>query len=191
MYAIRNGSSNLLRLSEEQLLRCNQENPRATCCGGWWPFDYIRDTGLVGAGNIPYISGNVSCDSGVQVPGLQPCPNFSGFRLYRAATWDYVEGADGVPDRALIKKALCDHGPLLCAVNVTEAFQLYKSGVFVEHDPGPINHAVIIVGWTEAGWIVRNSWGPDWGQNGYILIDWDTNKIGFGAAWVEPVIFSP
>ncbi len=192
MYAIRNGTVNMLQLYEEQLLRCNTENPPATCCGGWWGFDYITATGLVGDDRIPYQSGNISCDSGVQVPGLGPCPDISGFRKYQAATWSYVDGVDGatnIPDPSLIKKALCDHGPVICGVNVTEAFQLYKSGVFVENDPGDINHAVMIVGWTPEGWIVRNSWGADWGQNGYILIDWNTNKIGFGAAWVEPVVF--
>ena len=50
---------------------------------------------------------------------------------------------------------------------------------------GSINHAVMIVGWTPQGWIVRNSWGTDWGANGYILIAYGSNNIGYGAAWVE------
>ncbi len=33
-----------------------------------------------------------------------------------------------------------------------------------------VNHAVIIVGYTEKHWIIRNSWGPGWGENGYVLI---------------------
>jgi C1A family cysteine protease len=43
-----------------------------------------------------------------------------------------------------------------------------------------INHAVVIVGWGKLKgvdyWIVRNSWGPGWGANGYILIERGVNK---------------
>jgi C1A family cysteine protease len=184
MYAIRNGAGNLLDLSEELLLRCNTESPQATCCGGWWAFDYIRDSGLVGTGNLPYTSGNIDCSSGSLSAPIPACSTVSG-RRYQAVAWDYVDGANGVPDAALIKKALCDHGPLICAVTVTDAFQTYKAGIFDEGDNGPINHAVMIVGWTTDGWIVRNSWGSDWGANGYILIAYKSNNIGFGAAWVE------
>jgi cathepsin L len=187
MYAIRNGADNLLKLSEEQLLRCNTHIPQATCCGGWWAFDYILTDGLVGAENLPYTSGSISCDGGQPSAPLPPCGNVAG-RRYQAAAWDYVDGADGVPDTALIKKALCDHGPLIVAVTATDLFQNYKGGVFDEGNAGPSNHAVMIVGWTPDGWIVRNSWGRDWGRDGYMLIAYGSNNIGFGAAWVEPVV---
>jgi len=188
MYAIRNGGrANLLRLSEEQLLRCNNlTNPTCTCCGGWWAFDYIRDNGLVGASKLAYTSGTVACPA--NSPG---CPQVVG-RVYKAAAWDYVDGADKVPAPDVIKGALCDHGPLISAVAVTDAFQNYRpqdypGGVFKEDNVpiGSINHAVMIVGWTPQGWIVRNSWGTDWGANGYILIAYGSNNIGYGAAWVE------
>ena len=184
MYAIRNGPSNLLELSEEQLLRCNTESPQMTCCGGWWAFDYIRDSGLVGSVNLPYTSGNISCETGSLSAPIPACGSVAG-RRYQAAAWDYVDGADSVPETALIKKALCDHGPVISAVTVTPAFQSYTGGLFDEGNTGPINHAVMIVGWTPDGWIVRNSWGNDWGNNGYILIAYKSNNIGYGAAWVE------
>jgi cathepsin L len=184
MFAIRNGPQNLLDLSEEQLLRCNTESPKGTCCGGWWAFDYIRDSGLVGEDHLPYTSGTISCDGGAPSASVPPCANVAGER-YKAVAWDYVAGAEGVPSPDSIKKALCDHGPVICAVRVTDAFQNYKGGVFDEMASGDINHAVMIVGWTKDGWIVRNSWGGDWGANGYILIAYGSNSIGFGAAWVE------
>ena len=113
-----------------------------------------------------------------------PCTDVPG-RRYQAVGWDYVDGAESVPPVNLIKKALCDHGPLVSGVTATDAFQNYKGGIFDEGDNSPINHAVMIVGWTPDGWIVRNSWGADWGANGYILIAYGSNNIGFGAAWVE------
>jgi C1A family cysteine protease len=43
-----------------------------------------------------------------------------------------------------------------------------------------INHAVVVVGWGTADgipyWIVRNSWGSEWGQSGYILMERGVNR---------------
>lgn len=55
-------------------------------------------------------------------------------------------------------------------------FALYKSGVFTDVDcPTDLNHAVAIVGWGNDGtydyWILRNSWGSTWGDNGYMYIE--------------------
>lgn len=53
---------------------------------------------------------------------------------------------------------------------------MYKSGVYnngLNCKFGALDHAVLIVGVTKyAGqevWIIKNSWGPNWGMNGYIL----------------------
>src|SRR5476649_1810694 len=50
-----------------------------------------------------------------------------------------------------------------------------------------INHAVVIVGWDDArsAWHVRNSWGPDWGEDGYIWMRYGGNSIGAYAAWAD------
>lgn len=85
-------------------------------------------------------------------------------------------------------------GPLSVALDATLAFQFYKRGVL---DPSShpllggcqdktteeqLNHAVLIVGYgTESGkdyWIVKNSWGPKWGEEGYFRFVRGTNKCG-------------
>lgn len=48
---------------------------------------------------------------------------------------------------------------------------------------GDVNHAVLLVGYTDDGksWIVKNQWGADWGEDGYIYVSTDPNyncKIG-------------
>ncbi|MFN8182348.1 MAG: C1 family peptidase [Bacteroidia bacterium] len=48
------------------------------------------------------------------------------------------------------------------------------------------NHAVVIIGWDDSknAWLVRNSWGVYWGENGYAWVDYNTNNIGRRATWV-------
>ena len=56
-----------------------------------------------------------------------------------------------------------------------KVFQTYKSGIFNSIDCGTeLDHATNVVGWgQELGheyWIMRNSWGPTWGENGYMRV---------------------
>ena len=39
-----------------------------------------------------------------------------------------------------------------------------------------MNHAVLLIGWTNEGdWIIKNSWGKDWGKDGFAIISKDRN----------------
>jgi hypothetical protein len=50
-----------------------------------------------------------------------------------------------------------------------------------------INHEILIVGWDDnrGVWLVKNSWGQQWGDEGYINLRYGCNYIGFGASWVR------
>ena len=61
------------------------------------------------------------------------------------------------------------NGPVGTGIGVDRKFMSYRSGVY--SDRGCMNynnHIVTTVGYTDSYWIVRNSWGPRWGENGYI-----------------------
>lgn len=87
-------------------------------------------------------------------------------------------------------KLLVTHGPLTAAVNAI-SWQNYLGGVIQYHCDGSfnsLNHAVQIVGYdTEARiphYIIKNSWGPSFGNKGYIYIAIDKNLCGKDdAAW--------
>lgn len=78
-----------------------------------------------------------------------------------------------------LKEALATVGPISVAVDAgSEAFQLYHSGVYFEDicSANSINHAVLAVGygvdeWSGfETWIIKNSWGTTWGENGYMYL---------------------
>lgn len=64
------------------------------------------------------------------------------------------------------------NGPILAHISVDEAFQnaSHTQGRLTQHDPSSQSgHAVAIVGYTSEGFIIRNSWGTDWGDRGFAL----------------------
>ncbi|MBN1552742.1 hypothetical protein JW979_14810, partial [bacterium] len=58
-------------------------------------------------------------------------------------------------------------------------------------DTKPINHGVVIVGWDdsmcggEGAWMVKNSWGTNWGDEGVAYMKYGTSKIGMHSQWFE------
>jgi len=76
-------------------------------------------------------------------------------------------------------------GPASICFNVIDSFFSYRGGVFGEYCPHGCSHAVVAVGYAEncnnSGrncYIVKNSWGPDWGTGGYFLIERGSNMCG-------------
>jgi len=106
-------------------------------------------------------------------------------------------------DIMAIKSALMTYGVLDVAVQATSAFVAYESGVFVDsttecgYDPcyyAVTNHAVALVGWEDTSldgdgyWILRNSWGSDWGENGYMKIAYRSAHVACAACYM---VYSP
>jgi len=95
-----------------------------------------------------------------------------------------------------IQAAVMVAGAVEVGFYVYEDFMNYKSGIYT-HQEGQVlgGHAVKIVGWGEQGtqfyWIVQNSWGSSWGENGFFRIaNWHEDKdssiaIGGGFACVQ------
>jgi len=164
-----------LDLSEEhEVSTCN--TAAGNCRGGFYHevFNQYLTTGGVDERVMPYTASN------------SRCPNLSD-RPRRILNWGWAGSTSSSPTIREIKLAIERYGPVVVAVRATLAFQAYASGVFEENDTGPYNHAVMIVGWSDqhGAWRIQNSWGDLWGENGYMWIDYDTNRIGEWAAWVD------
>jgi len=86
----------------------------------------------------------------------------------------------------IIKQIIYNYGPVASAVYAGE-FYYYTGGIFTNDSPSEPNHAVVITGWNDADscWIIRNHWGTDWGENGYMRIRYDVSSIGKEAAFID------
>lgn len=107
----------------------------------------------------------------------------------RPLAWGYVNDQfDKIPSPEKIKAALVEHGPLAVAMWADHCFSVYKSGVFNGQNNRSVNHVVVLVGWDDKkqAWLIKNSWGPNWGENGYGWVHYGSNNIGLFAAWIQP-----
>jgi cathepsin L len=122
--------------------------------------------GLVATDKYPYIGRKRSCQSNVE-------------RMTEKIASEPVSlEIDG--DEENLKQILATYGPVVIGMNATDSFIRYQGGVF--YDPScarrceEMNHAVLLVGYgTDAEinadfWLIKNSYGPNWGEDGYIRI---------------------
>jgi len=147
------------------------------CESGWRPGNamaYLKSSGVPDETCFPYLGGakgeDISCKS--------TCSN-SKERSFKIADHNMPTWLWGSKDA--VKNAL-QKGPVVTSMLVYDDFFYYKSGIY-KHTTGSMagGHAVTIIGFSdeEKVWIIRNSWGEDWGDKGFAKISWDdTSGIG-------------
>lgn len=181
-------------LSEQLVVSCDSTN--YGCCGGYMKnvYDYLVDSGTTDETCLPYYaSGTCKCNRvwcfNTTLPCSDRCSDWQN-RLETLSDWEWVNESNAVPSVPSIKAAL-QTGPVPCGMDVYEDFYSYREGVY-EHTTGAWvgGHAVIIVGWDDGQecWIVKNSWGTEWGEAGFFRIKWADCNIGEDAAvlYFEP-----
>ena len=171
-----------LDLAEQQLVNC-VSSPAGACNGNdpMNAFNYLQQNFDATEQAAPYLARPGTCNAQL---GAQ----------YKVQDWDFVsDDLTGIASVADIKAAIVAHGPVVASVYATDAFQSYTGGVFDEQAPGQVNHAIVLAGWDDArgAWHLRNSWGSDWGEDGYMWIKYGSNSVGTRAMWAEPVHAAP
>ena len=153
----------LISLSEQQLVDCD---PKSNGCGGGLmtnAFEYVMKKGLCTEEDYPYHAKDEDCKDDKCTAAIQ----IKGY--------EEVAAYDGAALKAAVSKA-----PVSVAVEADSAvFQMYTGGVVDSTACGTsLNHGVLAVGYTDEYWIVKNSWGPSWGDEGYIKIAYKATGAG-------------
>jgi C1A family cysteine protease len=96
------------------------------------------------------------------------------------------------PNRNEIKRMVRKYGSVVTYMKAgVGSFYAYKSGVYNDYantEENDVDHAVTIVGWSDKynAWIIKNSWGTDWGYNGYAYVHYDHCNVGNYVYYVMP-----
>jgi len=161
-------------LSQEQLVQCSTANQG--CGGGDYApaFAYLaHPTGLESLSNYPYTSGGGNTGS--------PCLSSASKELvYVSASSNSTSGSE-----TCMANHVQNTGTLAIAV-YAENWLFYSGGVMSASTCGgsvsDVDHAVQAVGVypsTSGGyWKIRNSWGADWGESGYIRVQYGVAACG-------------
>lgn len=164
-------TGNLTSLSEQDLVDCV---PDCYGCNGGWPYlaiDYVINGSTTDNPNGTNVSG-IDTEVSYSYKGFDQSCNFTnstvGARFLNLTR--LPQGSD-----AHLLDAVLTIGPISVAIDAENDFQFYSSGIFTSNTCSntQLDHAVAIVGYgrTSNGtsyYIVRNSWGTDWGQDGYV-----------------------
>ncbi|CAG9566499.1 unnamed protein product [Danaus chrysippus] len=163
--AIKTGK--LIDVSEQQLVDCDIGYDLG-CLGGlaWVAMSYFRQYGAMSLKSYPYVAKEGSChyDSRKVVIRLK----------------DYKHVTQLTEDQ--IKEHLYNIGPLSIGI-AAAPISSYTGGIVIEdcHSSFQVNHAVLLVGYGKENgveyWIVKNSWGQNWGEKGYFRMQRGVNCL--------------
>jgi len=181
------GGESAYDLSENNAKECNWDELNnvyggTSCSGGNYDLlaNLFSQKGTVLESCDPYVASDVGCSS--------TCP-------YQKTLLDWrIISGSAVPDTDVLKSYIQTYGPVYTTLyasfpgfsSYNGSYTLYYSGT---NWP---NHAVLIVGWDDSlthaggtgGWIVKNSWGTAWGDDGYFTIAYGSANIGMYSSFM-------
>ena len=165
------GSKGVIKtFSEQMLVDCDTSD--SGCNGGLMEYTFTwlkKNGGIMFDSDYPYKGVKSACKS--------DSSKYADFKItgYKKlgssySTWSCV-------DEDELKEFLYENGPLAVAMNA-DPLQTYSSGILdvssARCPTSGINHAVLLVGYGSTSsmdyWIVKNSWGKSWGEQGFFRI---------------------
>lgn len=161
-------TNKLISLSEQEVVDCDIEGEDKGCGGGCAEDAFkfiIYNKGLSSEANYPYQAVDGTCNTTKAMSSVAK-----------------IEGYEVVPansEEALLKAVA--NQPVSVSIDSSgRHFRYYSSGVFVGDCGTELDHVVTAVGYgvTEDGmkyWLVKNSWGANWGEQGYMRMERDIN----------------
>ena len=177
-------NKSLESLSEQNLVDCAYNFGNEGCDGGWpnAALSYVRyNHGIDDEDDYPYQAIDENCvyNKSDSVTSLHLVHNISSGNETELLT------------------SLATIGPISVAIDAEDDFQFYKSGIFksLSCSNTTLDHAVTAIGYgidkvgNNSFYIIKNSWGTDWGMDGYIYFSMSIpNMCGIATASCYPII---
>ncbi|XP_045386646.1 procathepsin L-like [Lemur catta] len=163
----------IVSLSEQNLVDCSRPQGNHGCDGGLmdFAFQYVKENGGLDSENsYPFVARDEVCKCKPE----NSVANDTGF--VDVPVWEKAR-----------MKAVAIVGPISVAIDAGHmSFQFYKSGIYYEPECSSkdLDYGFLVVGYGFEGtdsnnnkyWLVKNSWGPEWGWNSYVKIAKDRNN---------------
>nr|AAO64444.1 cathepsin Z-like cysteine proteinase [Myxobolus cerebralis] len=148
-------------------------------------YEYALKEGIPDDTCSPYLAHDTECLPKIRCSTcteMQSCFVIKEYQKYFIKDYSYLSGEDNIINEMFAR------GPLSCSMYASENFVFnYTGGVYVENSNSLPNHLVSILGWGEdvdehdkvrPYWIIRNSWGTNWGEKGFFRIPRSSYKDG-------------
>ncbi len=164
IYLITNGYTQLF--SEQQCISCNEAGDGCSGGNSTSCYELWESYGAVASTCMPYQGKDgVACiQNECDVPA-------------RLTGYTYVPYSE-----TSLKTAIMT-APIAVTIYATNPMFNYKSGCY-DGPNGPTNHVILLCGWDDTAcggigaWLIKNSWGASWGQQGFGWIEYNTCSIG-------------
>lgn len=167
----------LTPLSEQNLIDCSRGGNNG--CGGGnanRALQWVQDNGIDTDQSYPYENRQANC------------------RFNKGKSVGKVVGTVNLPkgDENALINAVAHVGPIAVALDASQkSFKFYKGGVYDDSscNPNNLGHAMLVAGYYEDSYLVKNSWGPQWGESGYIRIARNkNNRCGIASQGTYPKV---
>lgn len=176
-----------IKLSVQYSLNCNYYNQG---CDGGYPtlvnkfgseFQFVEESCL------KYTGRNGKCSDACDISTLD--------RVYKIKNYWFVGGHYGKCSERAMMVELQNNGPFVVSFEPSREFMYYSKGIYhsvlaanwiLDGKEQPswekVDHSVLLVGWGEENgekyWLIQNSWGSDWGEDGFFRIRRGTDESG-------------
>jgi C1A family cysteine protease len=156
-------------------------------CSGWGltsGLEFAKTNGITDEACMPYEPRNMDCAS-------ERCSDYAS-QLTKLKSYTGHASAEGR------KTAIAEIGPVVAGMAVYDDFFSYGDGIYEKRKDADLvaYHCICVVGYndTDGYWLIKNSWGPGWGDGGYCKIAYGQSDLLIDSSWmfysVDPDVVS-